>query len=192
MTKTEIVKLITALKAMYPQSYSKLTNEELAAAVDAWHTVLDDYSYSAVSAGLKAFARSSTSAFAPSPGQLVEAIRQLEHHPETETTAAEAWSLVEKAARDATYHAEERFAELPPIVQKCVGSPANLREIAKMEADVVGSVQKSLFVKAYNAAQQRAVTEQKIPENLKQIATAEQQKREALAEKTMHLLKVVK
>lgn len=192
MNKSETIKIISAMKAMYPQSYGKLTNEELSMAVGMWQTILEDYSYNSVSAGLKSYALTHSTPFAPSIGELVEEIRRLEDHPDTKASASEMWSLVLKAARDSTYHSEERFAELPSLVQKCVGSPANLKEMAMSEADVVGSVQKSLFVKAYNAELERAKTEQKTPDELRRVALAEQQKRAELEQKTANLLKVVK
>ena len=44
-----------------------------------------------------------------------------------------AWSIVWKAICNSGYHSEEEFEKLPPIIQRAVHSPLQLREWALLE-----------------------------------------------------------
>ena len=55
-----------------------------------------------------------------------------------------------KAIANGNYHAEEEFNKLPPLLQRAVGSPDNIRELASTNADTVQSVEKSHFIRSYN------------------------------------------
>ena len=75
----------------------------------------------------------------------------------------EAWSMVSKALRNSTYHAEEEFAALPPVLQRTVGNPSNLKEWAGMEMDTVNSVIQSHVVRNYRVAVKSMRDDAKIP-----------------------------
>ena len=71
--------------------------------------------------------------------------------------------MVSKALRNSTYHAEEEFAALPPVLQRTVGNPSNLKEWAGMEMDTVNSVIQSHVVRNYRAAVKSMRDDAKIP-----------------------------
>lgn len=75
----------------------------------------------------------------------------------------DAWSMVSKALRNSTYHAEEEFAALPPVLQRTVGNPSNLKEWAGMEMDTVNSVIQSHVVRNYRVAVKSMRDDAKIP-----------------------------
>ena len=68
---------------------------------------------------------------------------------------SEAWSMVRKAIGDGNYHAEERFNDLPEIVQKAVGSPSMIRSWAMADSNEVSTVIASNFQRAYKQIVQR-------------------------------------
>jgi predicted small lipoprotein YifL len=68
-----------------------------------------------------------------------------------EMTEQEAWALVSKAIRNSAYNSAEEFAKLPPVVQRLVGSPSQLREWGQMDSDTVNSVVASNFQRSYRA-----------------------------------------
>ena len=71
--------------------------------------------------------------------------------------------MVSKALRNSTYHAEEEFAALPPVLQRTVGNPSNLKEWAGMEMDTVNSVIQSHVVRNYRVAVKSMRDDAKIP-----------------------------
>ena len=81
----------------------------------------------------------------------------------------EAWSLVRRAISNSTYNAEQEFERLPEAVQRAVGSPANLREMAALDIERVETVEQSHFIRAYVAAIKRAAEDAKIPAKVREM-----------------------
>jgi len=64
-------------------------------------------------------------------------------------TEMEAWDMVKSAI--SYYYAAEKFESLPPILQKLVGGPGQLREWALMDVETLNSVIQSNFMRSYRA-----------------------------------------
>lgn len=165
MTKREVAELMTVLQANYPDSFRGQSDEVVGAKVALWYDFFKDHPKEVVYAAAKAFMATDTSGFMPNVGQITEQIRRL-NEPE-EMTAGEAWGYVSKALRNSTYGSVEEFAKLPPLVQRVVGSPEQLKEWAMMEADVVQSVISSNFQRSFKVGQDRARDFEKLPGDVK-------------------------
>lgn len=168
MDKQEFGIIAKAMKAIYTDP--KFIPDRFAA--DIWYGLLKEYSYKDTSAAVSAYMASDVSGFPPTPGKIIDKIKRL--HPENkQLTAPEAWAMVRKAIADSTYHADERFAELPEVVQRAVGSPDQMREMAQMTVDTVDSVEQSHFIRAYNAALAQADEQSRYPAQIReQLAQA--------------------
>lgn len=68
MTREDTKKLLRIMSALYPN----WRPDEMEVAVDAWAAVLADKDGQIMANALKEYARTDTSGFAPSPGQLME------------------------------------------------------------------------------------------------------------------------
>lgn len=145
MTIDETKKILAYIEALFPtfEVSDPMTTAE------AWHLELKDYPAEQIMAALKIYIKTSNTAFAPSPSQLIGAMQNVRH--QEELTEGEAWVLVKKAIGDSGYHAQERFDELPPIVQKAVGNPSMLRQWGMCESDEVNTVIMSNFQRSYKA-----------------------------------------
>ena len=121
MTVIEAKKIIAVMLVSFPNF--KPTDVDSMA--ETWADMLSEYSYSQVSMALKAYIVLDTSGFAPAIGQLVAKIQTVTQSQEL--NEMEAWALVSKAIRNSTYNSVEEFAKLPPLVQKSVGLPDQLR-----------------------------------------------------------------
>lgn len=148
MNRTETQDILMVIQAAYPNF--KVPDKTIA--INTWCAVLDDYTYDQVSIALNAYIRSDTSGFAPSIGQIIEKL-QMMFSKEDELNEMAAWVLVQKALRNSGYHAEEEFEKLPPVVQRAIVSPGQLREWATME-DIDGTgmnVMQSNFMRTYRS-----------------------------------------
>ena len=134
-------------------SYPNYKPNDISETVDVWNVMLSDYDYNLVAMALKAYILSDTSGFAPSIGQLVAKI-QLLTEPQ-ELSEMKAWSLVSKAIRNSGYNSVEEFANLPPLVQKAVGTPDNLRNWAVSDYQTIESVIQSNFLRTYRTVVKR-------------------------------------
>ena len=158
MTREEAKKIIMVMCTTYPNYHP----DNLSDTVDVWTMMLEDFTYQEISLALKAYILTDTSGFAPSVGALVAKVRKT-----NELNELEAWSMVSKALKNGTYGAEEEFAKLPPIVQKAVGAPSNLRQWAQTDADSVENVIQSNFIKTYRSAVKREQELQALPQNIR-------------------------
>ncbi len=160
MTRDETKKIIMAMTYTYPNFHP----QDISIVIDLWTSMLEAYSYQQISAALQAYILTDTSGFAPSIGQLTNKI-----HTETELGELEAWALVSKALRNGYYGAEDEFAKLPPLIQKAVGNPSNLRQWALTDSSSVETVLQSNFIRNYRTEVKRANELSKLPENVKSV-----------------------
>ena len=82
-------------------------------------------------------------------------------------TEMEAWRRVREAI--SYYNATENFQRLPPIIQKILGSPSQLRDWATMEAETVDSVIQSNFMRSYTAKVRAEKEFTALPESAKNL-----------------------
>lgn len=162
MNITEAKKIIASTMVFY--SNYKPTDVDYAA--QSWSEIMEEYTYEQVNAGLKMFMKSDTSGFAPAPGQIIDNIHKLTEPQEL--NEMEAWALVSKAIRNSGYNSVEEFAKLPPLVQKAVGLPSQLRTWA-LDENYNEEVVSSNFIKCYRAELSKKRELQKMPKAVRDM-----------------------
>lgn len=166
MTKQETMKILSVISATYPT----FKPSDPKATAEVWAEMFKEFEYSDVSNALREYIASDTSGFAPVIGQLTTRIANRTNNYLEPT---EAWSLVYKAICNGTYHSVEEFNKLPPEVQKAIGSPDNIREMASMDNDAM-SVEQSHFINAYRSVIARSKQNDALPPSMR-IGVAEKQ-----------------
>lgn len=165
MDKTETMKILSVLRVAYPMFYNGIGAEDAAAATELWERILGDYDYSVVSAAVTAIISTSTSTYPPVPGVVVDMIHTLTEDRKME--GSEAWGLVKKALRNGLYGFHEEFQNLPPAIQKAVGSENQLREWAMMDTEELNTVVASNFQKSFRITSAREAEIRKLPSSVK-------------------------
>lgn len=165
MTRDEMIKMLSVLRAAYPMFYNNMSSDDVKAVVDLWCRILGEYDYSIVNAAVIGLISTRTSTFPPVPGEVVEMIHNLT--AERQMDGAEAWGLVANALRNSLYGFHEEFLKLPPPVQAAVGSENQLREWAMMDAGEVNTVVASNFQKAFRITAAREKEMAKLPGSVK-------------------------
>lgn len=163
MTEKEVRQLLAMTQAVYP-NYNPPSRE---AAVNAWLMCLSQYDNNVVMAAFKAYITTDTSGFAPSIGQLLDKLHAIQSPQEL--NEMEAWSLVSKALRNGYYGAVEEFGKLPPLVQKAVGSPDNLRNWSQTDVKAIETVIQSNFIRSYEAIVKREYEIKKMPADMQAL-----------------------
>jgi hypothetical protein len=147
MTKKEMAEILAIMQANYPDDFRGMSDAAMHGKINLWFMQFRDDEYKEVLAAVMAHIATDTNRFMPPVGvikaKLVE-IRQPE-----EMTEMEAWDLVSKATRNSSYNSAEEFAKLPPVVQRLVGSPMQLKEWAAMDTETLQSVVASNFQRSY-------------------------------------------
>lgn len=163
MTKDETRKLLMMINAAFPNFKVENPNET----VDVWQWALEEYPANAIIGALQIYIKTNTTGFAPSVSQLIGcAYAPKENNSLSE---GEAWALVKRAIQDGNYHAEERFNELPEVVQKAVGSPNMIHQWAGTDSSEVNTVIMSNFQRAYKTVLQREQFNERVPEALSEL-----------------------
>lgn len=161
MTREETVKIIRIICGSFPN----FKPSDLSETVDIWNMMLDEYTYNQIAGALKSYILADSTGFAPSIGQLIAKVKTIEEPAQLNET--EAWGLVSKAIRNGYYGAVEEFSKLPPLVQKAVGTPDNLRNWSQTNLESVETVIQSNFLRAYRVEAQRAAEISKMPSDIK-------------------------
>lgn len=155
MTREETLDLLSILKAAYPNFYRDMTRKDADYVIGLWSEMFKDEPVEIVALAVKAHIATDKKGYPPHIGAIKDAIVKIQQPDEM--TEIEAWGLVQKALRNGYYGAQQEFDKLPPVIQRLVGSPNQLREWAQMDAETVASVVASNFQRSYKvrAAKER-------------------------------------
>lgn len=165
MTRDEFKILVKAMKAVYTQP-SFIPDQD---AFDIWYELLKDLDYKTASYAVKKYMQSEEKE--PKVSSIRKHAESIKQKQNDELNEMAAWSLVQKALRNSGYHAEEEFEKLPPIVQRTIVSPGQLREWATKELSGDGwNVIQSNFMRTYRAESEKEKEIRKLsPDILKLI-----------------------
>lgn len=165
MGRIETLEIMAILRGAYPQFYRSISREEAEDTVNLWVDMFCDDNVQIVAAAVKALIATDEKGFPPHIGAVKTKIRQLT--APLQMTEAEAWRLVYKAVRRSGYNADEEYKKLPPMLQRLVGGPDQLRAWAMMGADTVQSVVASNFQRSYRAKAKSEAEYQAIPADVR-------------------------
>ena len=152
MTRKETAKIIALLQAEYPNSFSKLDKQAFDLKFELWASEFAADPFEAVYTALRMYIETGEQ-FAPNIGQIRKRVQMQKQ--QDELTEGEAWAMVSKACRNGSYGYMKEFAKLPPIVQKAVGRPEQLKEWAVMDESQVQTVVASNFMRSFRAERER-------------------------------------
>lgn len=165
MTERESAQIIGIMQTVYPDSFKNLSADALRSTVKIWAKVFEDDPASAVQAAVMAHISASVDRFMPPPGAIKQ--RLIGMTTNADMTPQEAWQLVNAATQRGIYHAKDEFDKLPPVVQRIVGSPNQLKEWAMMDAETVQSVIASNFQRSYTVRAEKEREYMALPTGVK-------------------------
>ena len=170
MTREETKAILAVLKAGYPNFYKDMTKEDAKNTVDLWATMFADDSARLVTEAVKSLI--CTLKYPPTIADVKEKIHLLTQ-PQG-MSELEAWNTVRRAI--SYYDAQENYNSLPPMLQRLVGSPNQLREWAVMDRETVNSVIQSNFMRSYRIMAAREREYSMLPSSTKQLIAGLAQK----------------
>ena len=162
MTRAEIQDLLAMIQGAYP-NYNP---QNKTATVNAWLIALEDMDKNVIAMAFKNYLRTNSSGFAPAPGQLMAMAQEITSPQEL--TEMEAWAIVSRAIRNSTYGFLDEYAKLPPLVQKAVGLPSQLREWA-LDEHINMQVVASNFMRTYKTVVDREKEVSKMSPDVRKI-----------------------
>lgn len=169
MTTIETAKILTILRAAYPNFYKDMTRADTDKIVSLWAEMFSDEPYQLVAAAVKALITSSPNPFPPVIGEIKEQIQKLSA-PKGELSEQEAWGVVFSKLSNCIYNSREQFDSLPPVIKQVVGSPSQLYEWALMDTNTLQSVVASNFMRSYKARAASYREYSKLPADVRRFA----------------------
>ena len=134
MTRDETKTLIAMIMSTYPNfKPSEMVNTKMM--IETWWAILEPDDGQDILNAFKVYTRTDTSGFAPTPGKLHMMIADRQAPGLAD---GEILTMLTKASRNANYGFEQSFAELPPMLQKAVGSPTVIRNWGNMDSESLG------------------------------------------------------
>ena len=167
MNVNETLKVLSVLKANYPNFYKNMSKIDAEAQVNLWSEMFEDTPYELVGAAVKSYIATDVNGYPPNIGKIKEHIKSLTQTEEL--SEQEAFNLIMKALQNSNYNAQAEFDKLPSVLQQLVGSPNMLREWAMMDTDVVNSVVSSNLMRSFKAIKERERVQQALPSSTKNI-----------------------
>lgn len=166
MKHDEAIAILAILKTAYPNFYKGMDSEEIDDAISLWATMFESDNVRVVTEAVKAFIATDIKGFPPAVGQIKEKIALITQPKQF--TELEAWGIVLKGIQNASYRAQESFDNFPPLIQKLVGSPGQLREWAITE-NLNIEVVSSNFMRSYKARVAQEKERSMLPESTRQM-----------------------
>lgn len=165
MDKVDVIEMFAAIASLYPTTKAFSKPDDVM--VQQWASALKDLTKSEVAIALKIHV--SRSPLTPTVADLRKAVAEVRLSGNERQSGLEAWNLVSKALRRSAYRSAEEFAKLPPMCQRLIGSPTQLKEWALCEDESVVSVAKSQFIKAYEIQTRREEELSQLPESMRKL-----------------------
>lgn len=154
MTREETIVCLKILKVAYPTFYSKMRREDGADTINVWCEMFRNEDVSVVKFSLYKLIEEHTG-YPPNIGDIKQKIQELKRSANGEPTDEELWSLLMKAVSNGIYGAREEYEKLPPVLQRYLGSPSAIRDMAQIDPQTLMTVNHGQFLKQIGTIRQR-------------------------------------
>ena len=159
MDREKVIKLLAYIKVAYPGFYRNLTKEDAGTMIELYQRAFADCDYNLVSIALEEIINTDDNPYPPTIAKIKNKMYELTTEKKT---PSELWNELIKAIRNGNYGAKEEFEKLSDEVKTFVGNPAQLKELASMNSDVINSVTKGQFFKQIEVIQARMKEEKQM------------------------------
>jgi hypothetical protein len=112
---------------------------------------------------------STHSGFPPDIPAIKNKIKEICSAATGEATNEDLWLMLKKAVSNGIYGSRQEFEKLPPVLQRYLGSPSTLFELAQIDSDTFNTVNHGQFLKQINAIKEREAYSQALPETVRNL-----------------------
>jgi uncharacterized protein YcgL (UPF0745 family) len=167
MTREDTASVLKILKVSYPAFYSKFSKDDMVAVLDLWTEMFADDDVRVVKVALFKLIETHQG-YPPDIAALKAKIRELVVASTSEPTDEELWQMLRRAVSNGYYGAREEFDRLPRVVQRYLGSPSALRDLAVIDEKTLNTVTKGQFLKQIVSLRERQEFADSLPEPVKE------------------------
>lgn len=153
MTIDETIKILSILRASYPNFYKDLRQEEVETTINLYAEMFQREPANLVANALKELIQHQS--YPPTIADIKNKIDELTQP--YEETEAELWEIYKKTIQNGYYGDRTEFDALPEAIKSYLGNnPNRINELGMMESSTFNSVEKGIFLKQIKVIKERA------------------------------------
>ena len=167
MTREDTIKILSILKASYPNFYKDMSKKDAETTVNLYTEMFEHNDSNLVATTIKELIQHQS--YPPTIADIKNKIYELTQP--YEETEAELWEIFKKTIQSGYYGDRSEFEELPEAIKTYLGNnPNRINELGMMESSTFNSVEKGIFLKQIKAIKERAKSiRMMLPETRKYI-----------------------
>lgn len=165
MTREETKMIIGMLGAVYSSEFDRKTDEQINTMVDVWTMLLEDEDANKIATVTKAYLKSNTNAFMPTPAMLINMAYEL--FTPKGMSEQQAWNTLYKAICNSGYNAKYEYDRLPLEIQELT-SPSQMRDWA-IDEHPNWNVTSSNFMRSFREREKQRNDYAKLPNETKTL-----------------------
>ena len=176
MTKNETLRILAIIKVAYPNSFTKMTNQDIEMLTNLWTMQFKEYEYELVMGAINTIIASDLTQFMPTIARVKQVCSEL--CSTNQISEYEAWNSVKQALSNSIYNAKDEFEKLPEICKEIVGNARQLREWCLLDTNELDTVVHSNFLKSFRSLSEHQRQQNLIPLTVKEKLMLESPKKE--------------
>ena len=166
MTLNEVSKIISYIKAIYPNAYKDMTDTDMALVAKVWKRHFDGYSMQEVLCAVDTYVSSDVSGYQPNIGKIKNIISNNRHINDTDPE--DAWAHVVKNLQGSIQNPNRQFKKLTKKEQQALGTPLALSMLGRADSKEL-EFQKQNFIKRYKEVQKEDIEYEMLPSETKAL-----------------------
>ncbi len=167
MNRESVIKILSILKAAYPNSYKELTKQEAESIISLYQTMFQDSDVDLVILAIKELIN--TFHYPPTIADIKDKMDSIKNMSNDKSNL-DLWAEVKEAINMPYDEMPNKFNSLSPEVKAFFKSPQGIKELAMMDSETINSVTKGQFFKQIDILKARNKQERMmLPETKKRI-----------------------
>lgn len=153
MTREDTIKILSILKASYPNFYKELTKKDAETTINLYTEIFSNTEANLVATAIKELIQHQS--YPPTIADIKNKIDELTQP--YEETESELWEIYKKTIQSGYYGDRTEFDALPEAIKAYLGNnPNRINELGTMESSTFNSVEKGIFLKQIKVIKERA------------------------------------
>lgn len=167
MTRDETYTAMRILQAAYPNFYRGMKKAQAEDVINLWSAMFAKEDIGLVTYALYQLIESH-GGYPPTIADVKAKIKELVNAATGEPTDEELWITLRSAICNSLYGSESVFNSLPPLLQRYVGTPSRLHDMACGDVSTLDTVVHGQFLKQIPVIRKRAEFERDMPSALQE------------------------
>ena len=167
MTREDTIKILSILKASYPNFYKDMSKKDAETTVNLYTEMFEQNNSKLVATAIKELIQHQS--YPPTIADIKNKIYELTNPDDL--NSSDLWEIFKKTIQKGYYGDISEFEKLPDSIKTYLGNnPGRINEIGMMESNTLNTVEKGIFMRQIEAIKDRVKSQKMmLPETLRYI-----------------------